>query len=92
MPLAADFDSRCWSGGDAKKLFVPLAEEPVSDCLARRVNLLGRCNHCEAAWVLHGIETHDKDGSCEPAAAFKARQQHALSCQACIFASAWMNQ
>jgi hypothetical protein len=44
--------------------------------------LLRRCNSSEGAWV-DGVETHDKDGLCEPAV---------LSCQACVFALAWMNQ
>ena len=53
---------------------------------------------CNAATLLKlrgwvgGVETRDKDGSCEPAAAFKTRQQCTLSYQACVFASAWMNQ
>jgi hypothetical protein len=91
VSLAADFDFSCWSSGDAKKPFVPLAGELVPDCLARRIDLLRHCNSREAAWV-DGVETHDKDGLCKPAAVFKIRQQCMLSCQACIFALTWMNQ
>ncbi len=91
VPLAADFDFSYWSSGDAKKLFVPLPGEPVSDCLARRIDLLRHCNSSEGAWV-DGVETHDKDGLCKPAAVFKIRQQCMLLCQAYIFALAWMNQ
>jgi hypothetical protein len=91
VPLANDFDFSCWSSGDAKMLFIPLAGEPASDCLARRMDLDQCCNSCVAEWV-DGIETHDKDGMCEPAAAFESHQQRALLCQACVFASAWMNQ
>jgi hypothetical protein len=91
MPPAADFDFSCWSSGDAKRLFVPLTGELVSDCLARRIDLLRHCNSCEAAWV-DSVETRDKDGLCEPAAVFKMRQQCTLSCQACVFANKTWNE
>ena len=41
---------------------------------------------------MDGVETHDKDGLCKPAAVFKIRQQCMLLCQAYIFALSWMNQ
>jgi hypothetical protein len=88
---STDFDFSCWSSGDAKTLFVPMAGESMPDCLDRRIDVLRHSNSCEAAWV-DVVDTHDKDGMCKPAAMFKTRQQCLLSCQAYIFALAWMNQ
>jgi hypothetical protein len=41
-PLSSEFDFSCWTGGDAKKLFVPAAAESAPDCLERRVDSLQR--------------------------------------------------
>jgi hypothetical protein len=90
-PASIDFDFSCWASGDAKKLFVPVAGELVPECLERCVDLLRHSNSCEAACV-DVVDTHDKDGLCNRAATFKTRQQSMLSCQACIFTLAWMNQ
>jgi hypothetical protein len=38
------------------------------------------------------VDAHDKHGLCKRATVFQTRQRCLLLCQACIFASAWMNQ
>jgi hypothetical protein len=85
------FDTSYWNSGLARKLFVPLVGETVTDCLARHIDSLHHSNSLEPAWV-DVVDTHDKDGLCKPAAVFKIRQQCQLLYQDYIFALAWMNQ
>jgi hypothetical protein len=81
-----------WNCGLAKQLFVSLVGESIMDCLARHIiDSLCHSNYLDAASWVDVVDTHDKDGLCKPAAAFKIRQQCQRLCRAYIFALARMN-
>jgi hypothetical protein len=55
------YDTSYWNSEEAKKLFVPLFGESVSDCLEKRFYSLRHSNYLEASWI-DVVDTYDKDG------------------------------